>query len=69
MMFWCESCGCAYPHGPEGPASALRKHTAGTHGGPDEGSVRPVTGRQIVIGFMVLAVAAWIAKAIGYPLV
>lgn len=65
-MFWCDVCKCAYPHGPEGPGAALEAHNAARHGGnsPDEG-VRPITGRQVMIGLVVLALLSWAMRFLG----
>ncbi|MFI7278516.1 hypothetical protein [Streptomyces sp. NPDC049879] len=67
-MFWCPTCKCAYPHGPEGPAVALEAHTEARHDGDrsPEGGVRPITGRQVVIAFVALVVLAWAARAFGF---
>ncbi|MFI5864691.1 hypothetical protein [Streptomyces sp. NPDC051546] len=65
-MFWCDVCRCAYPHGPEGPGAALDAHNTARHGGdsPADG-VRPITGRQVVIGLLVLVLLAWVARFVA----
>ncbi|WP_331732999.1 hypothetical protein OG613_48020 (plasmid) [Streptomyces sp. NBC_00015] len=62
-MFWCDVCKCAYPHGPEGPGAAFEAHSATQHAGnsPAEG-VRQITGRQVVIGLLILVAVAWAAR-------
>ncbi|MDF3303307.1 hypothetical protein [Streptomyces tropicalis] len=62
-MFWCDVCKCAYPHGPEGPGTALEAHNTAQHGGssPADG-VRPITGGQVVIGLLVLVILALAAR-------
>ncbi|WP_326615343.1 hypothetical protein OG949_41280 (plasmid) [Streptomyces scopuliridis] len=69
-MFWCDVCKCAYPHGPEGPSTALEAHAAAQHGGdsPDDDGVRTITGRQVVITFLALVILAWAGRYIDFDL-
>ena len=67
-MFWCDVCNCAYPHGQEGPSTALEAHTAAQHrnGFPSNGA-RPITGRQVVIVLLILAALTLVRHLFGFP--
>ncbi|WP_331726435.1 hypothetical protein [Streptomyces sp. NBC_00470] len=66
-MFWCPVCKCAYPHGQEGPAAAFEVHNAERHRGETrDRKVGQITGRHVVIGFLTLAILAWVGKFVDF---
>lgn len=50
-MFWCETCRCAYPHGPEGPGAAHQAHVEAVHA-PASPGPREITGRHVLLGLV-----------------
>lgn len=74
--YWCGVCRTTYPAGPDGLKATRDEHRRVAHGGgvpdgerfdPDD-NTRPITGRQVVIGLVLLVAVSLLAQACGYRL-